>query len=136
MRRQRLFDFGILISFYLRYVLDFDILESLADAREKLRTWSGELRKLAKSAFRQSISFMPAVVIDRLFQVYLQSGNVKSGKKRRLIGRRVPNGIRKAKTFVNRGVPKDIIIPGASEPTTQYHKRNLFVALYNAYRWH
>ena len=52
-----------------------------------------------------------------------------------MIGRKAPKGIRKAKTFVDKGLPKDITIPGVPEPTTQYHKRNFFVALYNAYRW-
>ena len=73
-------------------------------------------------------------VFAKLIASFVGSVKKEKGQAKSNLGMRRPLGIRKSKIFNLRRTPNDLELgENILEPILQYHKRNLFVALSNAY---
>ena len=69
-----------------------------------------------------------------LIESFVGSVKKEKGQGKSNLGMRRPLGIRKSKIFNLKRTPNDLELgENILEPILQYHKRNLFVALSNAY---
>ena len=79
--------------------------------------------------YRILIRYLTNKIVSFVGSVKKEKGQGKSN-----LGMRRPLGIRKSKIFNLKRTPNDLELgENILEPILQYHKRNLFVALSNAY---